>query len=130
MAGPLAMPSVGAEGAWTPPEETRPAVRPVNVAKVPVRTRRPASVPNVSTGQLEPFTTPPQQTVTPTTPAVTPTAAATTTETTPTTPLAETTAATTSSSATTQETTLSVTVTPTPTPVTVDIPALVAEVTG
>jgi hypothetical protein len=37
-AGPLVVPSIGAEGAWMPPEETRPAVRPVSVPKVPVRT--------------------------------------------------------------------------------------------
>jgi hypothetical protein len=115
-AGPLEVPTIGAEGAWSPPEEAEPAVRPVTVARTPVRTRRPASTVRAAVGTLGTLETASQQAVTPapqpvTTPpadASPPTVAAATTD---------------SSATPTEEPVM----TPTESPVTVDV---TAEVTG
>lgn len=64
-AGPLVIPTIGASGAWSPPEETQTAVRPVTAVMTPVRTRRPASTSKPVTGVHRATVAPSEPTVTP-----------------------------------------------------------------
>lgn len=64
-AGPLEIPTIGASGAWSPPEDTEPAQRPVTVTGTPVRAQTPASTVRAVLETLVPLQTASQPTVTP-----------------------------------------------------------------
>jgi hypothetical protein len=124
-AGPLAIPEIGASGAWEPPSTTT-AESPVTVTKAPARTQRPARTVQPRVQPPVAITDPPQQTVTPAPQPVTTEQAQPTPTATPDAPPPDPIAADPSATPTTEEP--AVTETPTPTP---DVPVdVTAEVTG